>query len=105
MPDLDPASIEPRADIPRVCNDELRYLASSGAHISSEATRSLTAELLAAREQIAEARTAFSRLRGLTFPRGGGEYEHDHGILEGHDACPACWVEDIHNAMKGNADV
>lgn len=28
------------------------------------------------------------------------EYEHDHGIGDGHDQCPACWAEDIRAAIQ-----
>jgi hypothetical protein len=32
----------------------------------------------------------------------GSEYEHDHGIGDGHDECPACWAEDIRRALNGD---
>ena len=40
------------------------------------------------------------QVRALTYASDdGSEYEHDHGPLEGHDECPACWAADIRKVL------
>lgn len=56
---------------------------------------SLACELLSARQRIYDALS-------MTRREDGTEYEHDHGIGSGHDQCPACWAEDIQDALKEN---
>lgn len=63
--------------------------------------RMAAAELLTARAHITALAAAHQRVqilitRGVT----GEEYEHDHGIGDGHDACPACWADDIRRALE-----
>ncbi|WP_280503831.1 hypothetical protein [Nocardia farcinica] len=64
-----------------------------------EIARDRRDDLVIARARIEELEAQRARALGHTIPRGGGEFEHDHDVLEGHDGCPACWAEDIREAL------
>lgn len=54
--------------------------------------------------QVAELEARLERVTALAVASDdGSEYEHDHGIGDGHDQCPGCWAEDIRKAVSGDA--
>ena len=58
------------------------------------------AEALKSRAESAEATIA--RVRELAYESDDGtEFKHDHGPLEGHPGCPACWAHDLLAALSG----
>ncbi|MGV9540887.1 hypothetical protein ACWDSF_06140 [Nocardia beijingensis] len=70
----------------------------------SDLAGSLIALRQLAREADAErliARTVIANLLELAYAQDDhSEYEHDHGVGDGHDQCPACWAEGIRTAIR-----